>query len=286
MLANFLIGLREGLEAGLIVSILVAYLVKSDRRRLLPQLWSGVAAAIVLSLGFGAALTFGPRGLSHEAQELIGGLLSVLAVVFVTWMIFWMAAAARGMGGELRGRIDRAADAGGWSLVVVGLLAVGREGLETALFLWAATGAATSGGASSVRPLIAAALGLATAVVLAYLLYRGALRLNLSRFFTWTGGFLVLVAGGVLSYGVHDLQEAGVLPGEDSLLFDVSNVLDPSSWFAVVLKGVFNISPVTSVLAGVAWLLYVVPTMTIFLVKARGRSSRSPARPRVPERTG
>src|SRR6188472_3368018 len=145
MLANYLIGLREGLEATLVVVILVAYLVKSDRRSLLPGIWVGVAIAIGVSLAFGALLTFGPRGLSFEAQEAIGGTLSIVAVAFVTWMVMWMARSARTLSGELKGAVDRAAVAGGASLVVVAMLAVGREGLETALFLWAATQAASSG---------------------------------------------------------------------------------------------------------------------------------------------
>jgi len=283
MLANFLIGLREGLEAALVVSILVAYLVRSERRHLLPRVWAGVLAAVAISLGFGALLTFGPRGLTFEAQEAIGGTLSIVAVAFVTWMVFWMAKAARGLGGELRGQVDRAAEGSRWGLVVVAVLAVGREGLETALFLWAATQAATrdaAGGAGTVlptwQPLVGAALGIAVAVLLGYLIYRGALTINLSKFFTWTGAFLILVAAGVLSYGVHDLQEARILPGLGSLAFDVSGAIDPSSWYAVLLKGVFNFSPVTTKLEATVWVLYVVPTAIAFLVGARRRYSPRP----------
>ena len=281
MVANFLIGLREGLEAGLVVSILVAYLVRTDRRSLLPRVWAGVLVAVLVSLAFGALLSFGPRGLTFEAQELIGGSLSLVAVVFVTWMIFWMAAAARGIAGDLRGRVDRAA-VGRWSLAAVGLLAVGREGLETALFLWAATRATTENGGGTAGPLVAATAGIAVAVLIAYLLYRGAVRVNLTRFFTWTGAFLVLVAAGVLSYGVHDLQEARFLPGLNTLLFDVSDVVAPSSWYGTLLKGIFNFSPATTVLEGTAWLLYVIPTMTLFLLKAQARTAASSStRPRV-----
>jgi len=287
MFANFLIGLREGLEAALVVSILIAYLVKTDRRHLLGRIWAGVALAVAVSLAFGALLTFGPRGLSFEAQELIGGLLSIVAVAFVTWMIFWMARAARSIGGELRGRIDEAAEGAGWSLVLVAVLAVGREGLETALFLWAATQAGTrdAGGAVTPtwEPLLGAALGLATAVVLGYLLYRGAIRINLTRFFTWTGAFLIVVAAGVLSYGVHDLQEAGFLPGLNNIAFDVSGAVDPTTWYATLLKGIFNFSPVTTKLEAAAWLCYLVPTMVLFFRSVRRRQTPSDVPPpRVP----
>jgi high-affinity iron transporter len=282
MLGNYLIGLREGLEASLVVTILVAYLVRSDRRHLLPRIWGGVALAVLVSLGFGALLTFGPRGLTFEAQEAIGGSLSIVAVGFVTWMIFWMARAARGIAGELRGRIDAAAEGSVWSLALVAMLAVGREGLETALFLWAATEAGTRDADTATwEPLLGAGLGLGTAVVLGYLLYRGAIRINLTKFFTWTGAFLIVVAAGVLSYGVHDLQEAGILPGLGSVAFDVSGTIDPTSWYGTVLKGVFNFSPVTTRLEALAWVLYAVPTMTLFLRAVRRRSS-TPAPPRVP----
>ncbi|MFL6026193.1 MAG: iron uptake transporter permease EfeU [Friedmanniella sp.] len=280
MLGNFLIGLREGLEAALVVSILIAYLVKSDRRRLLPRIWVGVAIAVAVSLGFGAALTFGPKGLTFEAQELIGGSLSIVAVGFVTWMIFWMARAARGMAGDLRSQIDRAADTSRWSLVVVAMLAVGREGLETALFLWAATQAAARD-AGTATPLVGAALGIAVAVLLGYLMYRGAIRINLTRFFTWTGAFLILVAAGVLAYGVHDLQEAALLPGLHTLAFDVSHLVPPTSWYGTLLKGVFNFSPATTVLEATVWLLYVVPTMALFLhrIHARSHAGTAPDKP-------
>jgi high-affinity iron transporter len=261
MLANYLIGLREGLEATLVVVILVAYLVKSERRGLLGRIWAGVAIAVGVSLAFGALLTFGPRGLSFEAQETIGGVLSIVAVGFVTWMVMWMARSARSLSGELKGRVDTAAAAGGVSLVLVAMLAVGREGLETALFLWAATQAADS----TTGPLLGAALGLATAVLLGYLFYKGAVKINLGKFFTWTGAILIVVAAGVLSYGVHDLQEAGILPGLGHLAFDVSGLIAPTSFIGTLLKGIFNFSPATTWLEAIAWILYVVPVMFFFL---------------------
>jgi high-affinity iron transporter len=271
--ANFLIGLREGLEASLVVGILVAYLVKTDRRDLLPKVWLGVGIAVSVSLAAGAALTFGPRGLSFEAQETIGGVLSIVAVGFVTWMIFWMARTSRQLKGELEGRMDAAITAGGASLVILATLAVGREGLETALFLWAAAKATDS----TAKPLIGGALGLALAVVLGVLIYRGAVKMNLAKFFRWTGALLVFVVAGVLSYGIHDLQEAGILPGVNSLAFDVSSTIPPSSWYGTLLKGTFNFSPNTTWLQLIAWVLYVVPVLTFFILTVRPKSK--PASP-------
>ncbi|QZN85612.1 iron uptake transporter permease EfeU [Cellulomonas sp. C5510] len=278
MVANYLIGLREGLEAALVVSILVAYLVRTDRRRLLPALWAGVAAAVGISLGFGALLTFGPRGLSFEAQEAIGGTLSIVAVGLITWMIFWMARTARHLTADLHHRLDDAVAAGRGAVVVVALLAVGREGLETALFLWAGAQATSDGTAA---PLLGAGLGILTAVALAWLMYRGAVRLDLRRFFAWTGLFLVLVAAGVLAYGVHDLQEAGILPGLNSLAFDVSAAVPPSSWYGTLLKGVLNFTPATTWLQLVAWVAYVVPVLTVFIRTTWGHRPAPPAVPRA-----
>ena len=160
-------------------------------------------------------------------------------------------------------------------MIVVAMLAVGREGLETALFLWAATQAASSDSGSTAAPLLGAALGILTAVILAFAFYRGALKLNLSKFFTWTGGFLILVAAGVLAYGVHDLQEARILPGLNNLAFDVSDTIEPSSWLGTLLKGTFNFSPATTWLELTVWLGYVAVVMTIFI--RRVRASHAPA---------
>ncbi|WP_062302103.1 iron uptake transporter permease EfeU [Demequina subtropica] len=261
MLANYLIGLREGLEAALVVSILVAYLVRTDRRALLRQVWFGVGIAAGVSIGLGAILTLGPQGLSFEAQEAIGGALSIVAVGLITWMIFWMGRNARHLKGHLEGALENAIAVGKGAIVAMALLAVGREGLETALFLWAGI---TSAGSTWV-PIVGATLGIATAVGLGVLMYRGAVKLNLRVFFQWTGVFLVLVAGGVLAYGVHDLQEAGILPGLHTLAFDISGAVPAGSVHGTLLKGIFNISPQTTVLEAVAWIAYVVPVMWLFV---------------------
>jgi high-affinity iron transporter len=260
MLANYLIGLREGLEASLVVGILIAYLVKTSRRDLLPPLWAGVAAAAGVSIAFGALLTFGPSGLSFEAQEAIGGILSIVAVVLVTWMIFWMARTARFMRAELQSKLDGAIAAGAGAVFVVAMLAVGREGLETALFLWA--NAQTT--QTTAGPLLGALLGLATSFVIAWAFFRGALKLNLRVFFAWTGLILIVIAAGVLAYGVHDLQEARILPGIDNLAFDVSATIPPASILGTLLKGVFNFSPAMTWLEVVVWVAYIVPVTFLF----------------------
>jgi FTR1 family protein len=256
----------------LIVVLLMAYLVKTGRRTLIPRLWAGVAIAVAVSVAFGALLTFGPQGLTFEAQEAIGGGLSIVAVGLVTWMVFWMARTARTLGRDLKSRVDRVADGAGWGLVAVAALAVGREGLETALFLWAAAQSSTE----TTTPLAGALLGLGVAAGLGYLLHHGVLKVNLTRFFTWTGVALIVIAGGVLAYGIHDLQEAGILPGLHSLAFDVSATIPPSSWYGTLLKGTLNFSPATTWLEAAAWLLYVLPVLFFYVRINRSAAGPSP----------
>jgi high-affinity iron transporter len=271
VLANYLIGLREGLEASLVVSILVAYLVKAGRADRLRPVWAGVGLAVLVSLAFGALLTFTSRNLTFQAQEAFGGILSIVAVGFVTWMIFWMRRTARSLSKELRHRVDVALSMGAGALALTAFLAVGREGLETSLFIWSAVQSTGQG----VQPVAGATLGLLTAVALGYLFYKGALRINLGTFFTWTGAALIVVAAGVLAYGVHDLQEAGLLPGLNSLAFDISGAVPADSWYGTLLRGTVNLTPQTTWLQAAAWLLYVVPVTYLFLRPA-------PARPAVP----
>jgi high-affinity iron transporter len=283
MLASYLIGLREGLEASLVVGILIAYLVKSDRRAQLPKIWAGVGAAVALSLGFGALLTFGSRTMDFKAQEAFGGFASLVAVGLVTWMVFWMRRTGRALRSTLHGQLDKAVATSALALVVVAFVSVGREGLETALFLWAAAEAASNqGAANQYQPLIGAILGLTTAVVAGWLIYRGAVRLNLATFFRWSGLALIVVAAGVLSYGIHDLQEAEILPGLNTLAFDVSDTISPSSWLGVLLKGTVNFTPATTWLQLIAWACYLVPTLVAYARPMRQQPVAPPAPAPVP----
>ena len=152
MLGNALIGLREGLEASLVVSILVAFLVRTDRRSELPRVWLGVAAAVAVSVGVTLVLTLTQQALTFEAQEVLGGSLSIVAVGFVTWMIFWMRRNARTLSSDLRGRLDDAIALGPVAVVAMSALAVGREGLETAVFFFAAATAAGGSFHPGARP--------------------------------------------------------------------------------------------------------------------------------------
>ncbi|MBA2560449.1 MAG: FTR1 family protein [Propionibacteriales bacterium] len=283
MLANILIGLREGLEASLVVCILVAYMVKTGRSDRLSWVWIGVGAAVVLSFAVGALLQFTSSNMSFEAREAFGGVMSILSVCLVTWMIFWMRRSARFLKADLEGKLAQAMSVGALALTTIAFVSVGREGLETSIFVWSAA-QATSG----TRPLLGVVIGLTVAVGLGYLIYRSALKINLAKFFTYTGFALVLVAAGVLAYGFHDLQEAGWIPGLGNTIFDVSATIPGSSGVGEIsytlLKGAFNFNPEPTYVEFIVWITYLVAILTALLWPRRaapGSASTAPTRTSV-----
>lgn len=280
---NLLIAMREGLEASLVVGILVAYLVKVGRRDVLPKLWGGIGIAICIPLALGAILTWGPKTLTFQAQEILGGCLSLVAVALTTGMIFWMSTHARSMKGQLESELDRSLrrSGSGWGVVIIAMVAVGREGIETALIIWATV---KSSIASSVWATTAGiVVGFAIAIVLGLLIYRGALRLNLGKFFTWTGAFLILVAAGITAYGIGDLQEASVLPGWGHHAWDYSALIgasqSPVSWLYTIGNAMFQVNAQPTVLQVVAWLAYLLPVAILFALRTRAAHPQSTKAP-------
>lgn len=273
---NLLIGLREGLEAGLVVSILLAALRKAadgkDRISSAP-VWLGVLGAVMVAGSFAAVLTFSTSVLSSAAQEAVGGVLSVLAVGLVTAMVFWMRRTAAGLSAHLRGEVEQAVTIGTGALAVTAFLAVGREGLETTLFLW--TAAKASG--STLAPLVGAGLGLAAAVLLCTLLYRRAVRMNLGKFFNRTAPALIVIAAGVLAYGLGDLQDAGWLPGAQWVAFDLTAHIDPNSWWVSIITGVTELAPKMTVLQVVAWVVYLGTVLVAFVAAGRAADAQRAA---------
>ncbi|MEW2157774.1 iron uptake transporter permease EfeU [Streptomyces sp. NPDC007189] len=267
---SFLIGLREGLEAGLIVSILIATLVRAEARSRLPQVWTGVLAAVAVAMSFGAVLTFTAASMPQTAQEAFGGTLSVIAVAFVTAMVFWMRRSARSLSGELKEKVTGALAMGSGVLILTSFLAVGREGLETALFLWTTAQAA----GESAGPLTGAGIGLVLAAGLCWGLYRRVLKINLTKFFTATGAVLIVIAAGVLGYGLRDLQEGGVLPGKTAYAVDLASSVDAGSWYSTLIQGVFNLTPTMTWLQVVAYAGYLAVVMTLFVRGVRATAPK------------
>ncbi|KAB1662602.1 high-affinity Fe2+/Pb2+ permease [Pseudoclavibacter chungangensis] len=291
MLGTLLIGLREGLEASLVVAILLTYVHRIGRRDVARMIWLGVAIAIAVSLGVGAILTFGAYGLSTQAQEIIGGSLSLVAVAMVTWMVFWMLRVSQTLSHQLEGEVDAHLDGAGWGVVLVAFLAVGREGLETALFVWSTT----RGDANWFLGFSGAVIGIVVAAGLAWGITRGLMRLDLPTFFRWTGYVLIVVAAGVVAYAVHDLMEGGIIPGpfmaapdgagpfvqswfgDNAWAFRVGETIPPDGFLAALLKGTIGFTPEMTKLELIAWAAYLIPTMTCFIRLDRANRKRSRA---------
>jgi len=268
--ANFLIGLREGLEAALIVSILISYLVKTGHRSQVSKIYLGTAAAVALSVALGFALSLVLDQLPAGIQELISGLISIAAVVLVTWMIFWMARQSRALSGQLRQKVDVAIETSAWALATVAFFSVVREGIETSVFIWSAAQATTGDGSSA----LGAVFGLVAAAVLGVLLYRGALKINLSTFFKYTGAYLVLVAAGILAYGIGELQEIGVFNILTETTYSFTWLITKDGAVDSLLRGLFGFKVQPTILETLVWSLYLIPTALMHL---RGYS-----KPKVP----
>lgn len=274
-LANFLIALREGVEAALIVGVVAAYLVKVGRKNLLPKVWLGVVIAAAIPLSLGAIMTWGPYTLSFQAQEILGGTLSLVAVAMVTWMILWMSSNSRQFARKLReDTAAQLASGSDWGVVWIAFIAVAREGIETALFVWATIKSSAENAIAA--PALGVVTGLLVAVVIGWLIYTGAARINLSIFFNITGLLLIFVAAGIVSYGIGDLQEASVIPGWGTHIYDITAYLDgslyswltTSSWWWTLLEAMFNANASPTHLQLIGWVLYIVIILPLFLVRS------------------
>ncbi|GAB3454233.1 iron uptake transporter permease EfeU [Kineococcus endophyticus] len=269
MLATFVIGLREGLEASLIVGIVSAFLVQRGERRALRFVWVGVVAAVVLCVGVAAALQAATQSLPQREQEQLETVLALVAVAMVTWMVVWTTRNARTLRTDLETSVSSALARGSsWALVAMAFLAVLREGLETSVFLLATYQAS----GSSATGALGATLGIALAVVLGYLLYRGGVRIDLARLFRVTGVVLVLVAAGLVMSAAHTAYEAGwLLAGQEKVL-DLTAVVAPGTVRSALLTGVLGWQPRPTKAELVGWLVYLVP-MLVVVLRPRTRSA-------------
>ena len=269
LLGSGLIGLREGLEAGIVVMVLVAFLVKTGRRDALKWVWWGVAGAVAMTAAMFLVVQYGAYNLTGLAAEAVAGVASLVAVGIVTTMVLWMRRAAATISGELRSGMSRALETGALAVAALSFLAVGREGAETALFM---VGYAE---ADTAWPLVGLLTGVLVAAAIAWGMYAGAIRIDLAKVFKYTGVFLVVVAAGILSYGIGALQTVGWLPAAGGRAFDISSWFNWSSWYGEIVQGIFNITPTPSVLQLLCWLAYLAVVLGAFL-----RPVGAPAAPR------
>lgn len=263
MLIAFLIMLREGIEAALIVGIVAGFLKQSGHSRLMPKVWLGVALAALMCLGIGYGIHSATGEIPQKEQEFVVGVIGLVAVAMLTYMILWMKKAARSMKQQLQDSVQTALNRGdgqGWALVGMAFLAVAREGLESVFFLLAVFQQSPTWSMP-----VGAVLGLLAAVVIGALIYQGGMRLNLTKFFRWTGAFLIVVAAGLVAGSLRALHEAGVWNHLQEVVFDSSKYLHEDSPLGVLLGGFFGYTDHPTQGEVLAWLLYLVPVMIWFL---------------------
>ena len=268
---GLLTGLREGVEAALIVSIVLAYLAKTGNQRYFGRIWAGVGAAVALSVGLGLVLWVTIGGLEEPAEQVFEGLAMLLAAAVVTWMLFWMRRTSANIKGELHAGIDRAlTDGGAWALSILAFTAVIREGIETSLFLLGQVTAASDAEVGAVSTLVGALVGLMIAVGIGFALYRGAQVINLRTFFRWTGIALIFIAAGLLSHAVHEFVEIGLITFGTSTAFDISSVLphEGEGFLATIgqlLRAMFGYTSEPEWITLITWLAYVVVVLILYL---------------------
>ena len=275
---SLLITLREGLEAALIVAIVLAYLKRLGREREFGTVWLGTGAAVAVSLVVGAVIFAAVGELEGRAEELTEGVVAFVATGVLTWMIFWMGRQARYIKNQLHAKVDAALVEGSTiTLAAIAGVAVLREGLETALFLLSTS----VGSDADAGNLVGAVIGLAAAVVIGYLVYRGSRRVNLRVFFRATGILIVLFAAGLLAKGVHEFQEAGVIGSAREHVWDLTDItiLNPDeSTIGEFLGGLFGWSPEPSLEMVVVYLAFLIPAGAAFLTQTRKVPATVPAR--------
>jgi high-affinity iron transporter len=274
--SGLLTGLREGVEAALIVSIVITYLVRTDRGAQASRVWLGTGLAVVLSGVVGIVIFNSVGAFEEPYEQIFEGTTLLVAAAVVTWMLFWMRRQAGSVKGELQAAVDRAVASGAsWGLAVLAFTAVIREGLETSIFL---VGQATSDRSEAVWILLGAAVGLAIAVLLGYGFYRGSRRLNLAGFFRWTGIGLVFIAAGLLSHGIGEFIEIGALGSGPwtSTAFDISGVLSDETGIGAFLRAIFGYSAAPAVLTVVAHVTYLVAVLALYLRPVRRPTTAPP----------
>lgn len=252
MAASMLITLREGLEAALIVGIVLAYLARIGSKERAAAVWAGTFGAVVLSVLVGVLIFLTAGAFEGRAEAVFEGTAMFTATGVLTYMILWMRQQAIGVRAHLVAQVNSALQAGGgYALGLLAFVAVGREGIETALFMFAATKAA-----SPIAATAGGLAGLAAAVVLGFLLYRGTYRMNLRVFFNVTSVLLLLFAAGLLAHGIHEFHEAGLIPTVIEHLWDINPILSETSTVGSFLRALFGYNGNPSLIEVLAWAAY------------------------------
>ena len=279
MLPTYLLSLREGLEAALIIGIVLGAVNKIRRTDLVPAVWLGTLSAIAVSVLTALILTSVGMSLEDEAEEIFEGVTMLIAAGILTWMIFWMGKQARFLKGELEAGVSKAAASTGKSAVfTLAFMAVVREGIELAIFITAAFFAGNQGDGSSnlVQTLAGTILGLGTAALLGWTIFATTVRLDLRRFFQVTGILLILFAAGLVAHGVHEFNEAGIIPAVVEHVWDVNRIVDETSLAGELLKTLFGYNGNPSLTEVLAYLVYLI-TVSIFWKRENTVPAKTPA---------